>query len=485
MEDIGLVILIALYILLGWKKPAVALITSPFVAGMVLILGITTQNVVIITSSPILFFLTLLAVSLSKKEPDSENWPQKCAKWFFIALIILIFLITFLIGLALSIHIFSIIFFIIFISSIIAYSLTSRNMTTAYVLSTIGASMRQNLPLPMALESAASGISDKRSKILNNIKKWLVQGYSLSESIKRGYSKCPGYAVAMITAAERINQLPLALKAIEANITTQTEENQKIRPVHPIYPVLVITTTFLILLGVMTFIIPTFSAVLEEMVDAPQLPASTRVVMDIMNFAAYRYGWVLGLLILMIILITIPASIYFKFRARRPDKPYLFSRIGDYIKWHLPVLHWFERNYSMLQVVEMLRLSLNAGCTVNNAIENTIGLDVNNRFKRRLRKWLQKVERGDNIAVAARESKLGSTLAWAFDEKVNQGNTITILETLEAFYRSNYSYSVNLARFIIWPCIILCMGITVGFLVYAIYSPSIAIITHLMTLVTP
>ena len=68
MEDIGLVILIALYILLGWKKPAVALITSPFVAGMVLILGITTQNVVIITSSPILFFLTLLAVSLSKKD---------------------------------------------------------------------------------------------------------------------------------------------------------------------------------------------------------------------------------------------------------------------------------------------------------------------------------------------------------------------------------------------------------------------------------
>lgn len=485
MVDIGLVILIALYILLGLKKPVVALITSPFVAGTILISGIATQNMVIIVSSPVLFFLTLLAVLLSKKEPDSENWPQKCAKWFFEIFIILIFLITSLIGLALSIHIFSIIFVIIFISSIIAYSLTSRNMTTAYVLSTIGSSMRQNLPLPMALESAASGISDKRSRILRNIQKWLVQGYSLSESIKRGYSKCPGYAVAMITAAERINQLPLALKVIEANITAQTEENQKIRPVHPIYPVLVITAMFLILLGVMTFIIPTFSSVLEEMIDAPQLPASTRVVMDIMNFTAYRYGWVLGMLIILIILIFIPASIYFKFRARRPDKPYLFSRIGDYIKWHLPVLHWFERNYSLLQVVEMLRLSLNAGRTVNNSIENTIGLDVNNRFKRRLRKWLKKVESGDNIAVAARGSKLGSTLAWAFDEQVNQGNTMAILETLEEFYRSNYSYCVNLARFIIWPCIILCMGITVGFVVYAIYSPSIAIIKHLMTLVTP
>jgi type II secretory pathway component PulF len=148
-------------------------------------------------------------------------------------------------------------------------------------------------------------------------------------------------------------------------------------------------------------------------------------------------------------------------------------------------LHWFERNYSMVQVVEMLRLSLNAGCPVNDAINNTIGLDVNNRFKRRLKEWHRKVEQGDNIATAARKSKLGSALAWAFDEQVNQGNTPAILETLEAFYRSNYSYSVNLARFIIWPCIILCMGIVVGFVVLAIFSPSIAIITNLSGSITP
>ena len=487
MKDIILIILIILYILLGWKRSSVALITLPFVAGTILALGITTQDLVIIVCSPILFILTLIAVLFSRKEPDSENWPQVCAKWFFITLIILIFILASLIGFALSgpFCIFSIMFVVILTSLVIAYSLTSRNVTAAYVLSTIGSSIRQNLPLPMALESAASGWPDRRSRILRNIQKWLVQGYSLGESIKRGYSKCPGYAKAMITAAERINQLPLALKAIEANISAQTEENRKIRPVHPIYPVIVITLMFLILLGVMTFIIPQFSMVLTEMVDKPQLPTVTRVVIDIMDFIAYKYGWLLGVLIILIILIFIPASIYFKFRSRRPDKPYLFSRIGDFIKWHLPILHWFERNYSMVQVVEMLRLSLNAGCPVNEAINNTIGLDVNNRFKKRLRKWLKKVERGDNIAASIKESKLGSALAWAFDEKVNQGNTMTILETLEAFYRSNYSYCVNLARFIIWPCIILCMGIIVGFVVYAIYSPMIAIISHLTTLVTP
>ena len=159
--------------------------------------------------------------------------------------------------------------------------------------------------------------------------------------------------------------------------------------------------------------------------------------------------------------------------------------MGDFMKWHLPVLHNFEKNYSLVHVVELLRLSLSAGCAVNDAIKNTLGLDVNNRFRKRLQRWLEKVERGDNIAAAIKESKLGSPLAWAFDEKVNQGNTLTILETLESFYRSNYSYYVNLARFIMWPCLILFMGLIVGFVVYAIFSPSILIIESLSGKVLP
>ncbi|OHB73836.1 MAG: hypothetical protein A2Z25_10225 [Planctomycetes bacterium RBG_16_55_9] len=132
-----------------------------------------------------------------------------------------------------------------------------------------------------------------------------------------------------------------------------------------------------------------------------------------------------------------------------------------------------------------MRLSLNAGCPVNDAIDNILGLDVNHCFKKRLRRWLERVERGDNIAEAARRSRVGSPLAWAFDEKVNQGNTLSILEMLESFYRSNYSYGVNLARFILWPCVTLLMGAIVGFIVYATFTPAIEIIGHMANLVNP
>jgi len=128
-----------------------------------------------------------------------------------------------------------------------------------------------------------------------------------------------------------------------------------------------------------------------------------------------------------------------------------------------------------VQVVELLRLSLSSGSTVNDAIANTLWLDVNNCFRKRLQNWLAKVEAGDDIATSAQKERLGSCLAWVFD-KANQGNTLAILETLESFYRSNYSYSVNLARFIMWPCVTIIIGVMVGFVVYAIFSPLVAII---------
>jgi len=480
------ILVLAVYIYLGFKEPAIALVTSPFVALTIFVAGAegVADGSAAMIIAPLIFFATVIAVSVSRRPPRGEQWPQICAKWILIIFLFLLLSVT--AGVVFGpLGFVGLILFILFMSLVIAYTLTSRHAVATYVISTIGSSMRQNLPLPMALESAAGGRADSRSRILQRIQKWLVQGYSLSESIKKGYPKCPGHAVAMITAAERIDQLPLAIGAIEADLVTKADNRRRINPVHPLYPVILMGFTLFILMSVMTFVIPQFKSVLEEMFGDSTFPFATRLLMGIVRFIRFDYGWLIGFIFALIVLLVIPISIRVRFRPRRPEKPYLLSRIGDYIKWRLPILRWFEVNYSMVQVVELLRLSLNAGYTVNDAIDNTLGLDVNNRFRKRLKEWLEKVKRGDNIAAAIRESKLGPALAWAFDEQVNQSNTLSILETLESFYRSNYSYYVNLARFIMGPCVTLIMGLTVGFVLYAIFSPGIMVIHRMAELVTP
>ena len=133
----------------------------------------------------------------------------------------------------------------------------------------------------------------------------------------------------------------------------------------------------------------------------------------------------------------------------------------------------------MVQVAEMLRLSLNSGSTVDDAIKNTLSLDINNCFKKRLSSWLAKVEAGNNISASATKEKLPNTIAWAFDQQVNQGNTLAVLESIETFYRLNYSYRVNLALFTIEPCTILLLGAVVGTVIYSIFSPLVEILNYL------
>jgi len=489
MDIILFLVIVFVYAVLGYKKPGIALMILPI--GMVLpplyvavTRDITEALFAAGVFAPIIFVTTLVAILGARREPDFKQWAQVCAKWLLISLIFGLLCVAAFVVLG-SGGLFGLVLILALIGFLISYGITSRHATAAYVISTIGSSMRQNLPLPMALESAVSGRTDKRSRALRGIQKWLVQGYALSESIKRGYPRCPGYAVAMIAAAEGIDQLPLAIKAVEADMTAKADESRKVRPIHPLYLVVLICFLFFIVLGLMTFVIPKFKEVLEDMFAGEQLPAVTRCVLGVADYIAYDAGAFFLVALGFLVFVVFPVWIRARFRPRRPQKPYLISRAADFVKWHLPVLQWFEKNYSLVQVVELLRLSLNAGSTINDAIANTLNLDINNSFRGRLKRWLVRVQAGDNIGGAARESKLGSTLAWAFDEQVNQGNTLAILETLESFYRSNYGYRVNLARFIMWPCITIMMGIVVGLVVYAIFSPGVAVVRHLSSIAMP
>ena len=354
---------------------------------------------------------------------------------------------------------------------IVRYLLVARHALAAFVFTTIGASMRQNLPLPEALESAAAGQRESSARVLRRIAKLLREGRSLGEAIRLGYPACPGHAAAMIAAAERIDQLPRALASIEADLAQKGIENRKLKPVPPAYPLCVIFFVCVFLTGWCVFILPKFQDIFRRELGS-DLPATTRIVSQDLPLVAW-WGMVL---VIAAFVSGVPAVLYAKFRPRRPHRPRPLSRLGDLIKWHVPGLRWFELNASLVQVVEVLRLSLEAGCTVDEAIANTVGLDVNACYRRRLLRWAQSVERGENVSAAARRHRVGSALAWAFDQQVNPGNAPQILESLERFYRSNYNYLANMVRYIFWPCVVIALAAMVGFIVHAIFAPLVAII---------
>jgi type II secretory pathway component PulF len=460
---------------LAFVRPVTGLIASAAIGITLLLLGLTMGRTELVVAGLAVFIAAMVAIVFKKGGLWTRRILTACG-WVVIVVVGFV-----LFGQWGSL---GLLVFLLFVGVVSGIAKTSEPTTAAYVISTISSSMRQNLPLPMAIEMAATGQSDKRARILRNIKKWLVEGYSLSESLKRGYTRCPAYATALVAVGERIGQVPQALGALEQDLVAKVNLSRKVRHIPSFYPPILLLVMFIIVLGLMKFVIPSFRHVLME-VGAGKLPVATIVLMQIVKFITYDLGWLFfGLLVLGFV---IGGAFYVRVKARprRPDRPYAISRIGDFIKWHVPMLRWYEWNRAMQRITGMLRLSLNAGCTVNEAIANTLQLDINECFKRELKKWLDRVERGDDIGQSAQQCGLGSAMAWAFADMRNHCNTLDVLETLESSYRWGYSRAAALARFIIGPCETLCLGLMVWFIVYAIFASLVAVIHATADLIVP
>jgi len=466
--DVVLLITLPLIVLAVWR-PRVALgLAAAATVGIPIALCIALDDY---DASGATVWLVLvpvvLAILLTRGSPDRDEWPQKTAKWLLVPIACWMALPWLLMAFGGAVP--GLVVAALLAGMVLRYLSSSMRAKAHYVVSTLAACTRQSMPLPEGIEAAVAGRTDKRAWLLRRIHVLLSQGVSLSDAVRRGYRGCPAHVVATLEVAERIGQVPQALERLEADLRADVRRASRPRPLPPWYPVLVLLVAFGLLGAVFVWVVPAYRKICAEM--GFRLPPSTETVIDIWRSG----GDLVGLAIFLGGVIGVPMGIYAMFRPRRPREPRALSRLGDLLKWHLPVFRWFERNQGMLRTVEALRMSLAAGLTLDRAIDSTLTLDVNGWYRRRLWRWSERVERGGDVSASARACRIGRPIAWAFDQRVNPGGAPAVLEMLEDVFRHNYSYRANLVRFIGWPGVVVLLAAVVGYVVYALYMPMIRI----------
>ena len=465
------------YCVFVWKKPGWGLALMVFAIAGIVFLGVMTEDPWILIIAAFLFPVTIGLVRCSPSgSPLETPWHQSVAS----AVIMVFQYILLLAILSFVFNVFGPLLFVLFIVAVVRYKQTHKYSLALDIVSAIGMSMRQSLPLPMALTTAANGQKRKESKIFLAIADWLTKGYSLSESLRRGYRKCPPELLASITAAEKMDQLPAAIKTLELDISEKVMDYKRVRPVHPWYPLLVAFVAFFMIMGLAVFIVPTFAEVLSDLSDGKAgLPWMTQTLLTGSGWIRGRNG--LNFLLIMVFPL-IPILLLSQPRRRRHGVkgPSPLSRLSDWLKWHLPILHGFERSYSQLQLIETLKIGLRAGYPVNTTLGNALGLDMNLCYRKRIRHWLDAVEQGGNISDTARQYGIGGMLAWALDDSLNKGNAPLIFESMEEVYRSRYNYRLNMVNSILCPLMVIALGCGVGFVVTAMFLPMVKIIQVMM-----
>jgi type IV pilus assembly protein PilC len=236
-----------------------------------------------------------------------------------------------------------------------------------------------------------------------------------------------------------------------------------------IYPCVVLTAAFLILLGLMTYVIPSFKTVLEEMVEGELNPV-TQTVLGISGWIAYQYGWAVMIAIPVVVIIIL--KMVRRFRTGR--------LVLDMVKLRLPVVGQISSKVSITRWTRTLGTLIGAGVPILDALNVTRETAGNEVYANMLGSVHNSIRQGDTFAGPLRQSKTVDLLVC---NMVAVGEETGDLDKMLLKVADNYDEQVDVLvgglMSMLEPIMIICLGATVMTIVLAVFLPMIQVITSL------
>jgi type II secretory pathway component PulF len=412
----------------------------------------------------------LLLVYLGRPQPDETDPGRHMAVvlFFLLILVAVLFIVgpAFVHGVTVAYALF---FTVVMVALLVRLGLMSRKALAADFAGEVATIMEQRLPLEWGLRAAAAGRSGRRASNFERVARHLEEGEPLSIALQKGYIRCPGYLLGTVAAAQRSGRLPQAMRDLAERLTRRARPKQAGAGAHMGYAVLLTFIMLLLVNMVMVFILPKFVAVFGSL--GANLPAPTAWLLNAADGGRHLY-----VALLVTALIAVPITLRVYARTRRPARPRLLSRAGDFLTWHLLGGRWWLKNRCVADAAEAIRNCLLSGETIDRGVAAAADLDLNGCYRRRLRRWHGRIIGGQDVSVAARAARVGRPLAWAFDAEANPANAPDALDLVARLCRGVNSVRRQVLAAAIAPLTTILLGLMVGFIVFAVFLPLVHIV---------
>ena len=293
-------------------------------------------------------------------------------------------------------------------------------------------------------------------------------GSTLSEAMGK-YPRCfDRLFVNMIAAGEAGGVLDLILARVADFKEKAVRLKARVKSAM-IYPIVVLTAAFLILLGLMTFVIPSFKTVLEEMVEGTLNPITT-TVLGISSWIAYQYGWA--------VMAGVPFGFIMLLRVIKRFRP--GRLVLDMITLRLPVVGQLASKVAITRWTRTLGTLISAGVPILDAINVTRETAGNEVFANMLGAVHNSIRQGDTFAGPLRASK---TVDLLVSNMVAVGEETGDLDKMLLKVADQYDEQVDVLvgglMSMLEPIMILLLGGMVMIIVLAVFLPMIQVITSL------
>ncbi len=314
------------------------------------------------------------------------------------------------------------------------------------------------LPLVQCLDILATQTPNKiLGGVLADVRDQVSSGSTLANAMAKHKKIFDDLFVNMIEAGEVGGALESILKRLADYREKSDAITRKVKGALT-YPAIVSTMLVGIAWVMLTFIVPIFAGMFEQL--GADLPKPTKIVIGVSNFLQSNLVYI----ILSIIGLVVGYKMGMK---NKKTRFYL-----DTLKLVLPILGDLQRKSAVSRFCRTLGTLLQSGVNIIDALTITGKTSGNSVVELAIRKAIIAISQGETITAPLEETKVfPSMVIQMMNVGEKTGNMDEMLSRIADFYDEEVDTAVESITALIEPIMTVLMGIIVGGLLIAMYLP--------------
>lgn len=304
-------------------------------------------------------------------------------------------------------------------------------------------------------------------RVLSQVHEDVKAGKLLSEALAKHKRVFPNFFRSMVHVGELSGSIDKVLVEVADYFEADQKARAKTRSAL-IYPCVLIIMAIGIIVLMVVFIIPTFQEALAGL--EVEMPALT---MALYNISAYfRQNWMrIVLIIAAVVLLWI---IFLRTKTGRYH--------WDKWKFHMPLVGNVIKNNVSARFCRSFTLLIGSGMDIVDAMDEVCIVFGNTYVAAQFKKAADDVRQGMTLTMALQSYKLFPTmLVQMVSVGEKTGDLETVLARSGGFFESQVERSISAVTGLIQPIILCIIGLAVGVLFYAVYSPLLQVMNTLGT----
>ncbi len=318
----------------------------------------------------------------------------------------------------------------------------------------LSAMLSSGLTLVKALDILSREQPTESAKVVwQDIYENVQKGESFSSALEMHSGTFPQFLISMVNAGETSGSLDIIMQRMSDHYAKENKMNNTVKSAM-MYPIILLILSIAIVIGMFTFIMPTF----VDMFDDPStMPTLTKGMLAISDFLTQRWYIVIGVVVVLVFLI--------KYMLKVPSVRYKF----DKLKIKGPGFGKLVVTIYTARFARTLSSLYSSGIPMVECLERASAILGNSYINEKFEKVVDEVKQGAALSAAIQRTEIFDSMFCSIIYVGEESGSLDeILTKTSDYYEEESDSAVQRLVSMLEPVMIIVLGIMVGLIVASV-----------------